>query len=332
MRLYVSGTRREERAGSRRHRPLAFTLLAAAALLSCRGRESGAAWPPGLLLVGETRALASLLDATTQLERTPLARAASELRAHLPACPQLEAQAATPDLAAFAASLRCADPQGPLAALHAARGDHALLFALPGPAEARAIGHADLDGAGARIALRWPGAEQALASFAPGDAPTGPDQLSDRERVAHAMLRSAGPLDLAALVPEGSQGDRLFRLKSDLFGAALLDGRVELALYQPLEHAAMPRTALALGVRSEEAARAAVDGFLAAIETSWSLHHAPFADGDRRGACFPDLHLAPRAGALLCAARGRADRRLERGELATCDRVGGVRQSGGNRG
>jgi hypothetical protein len=276
----------------RGHRRLAVgALLATAAVLAC-AREPEAAWPPGTLLVAQASALSGFLDAVTTLERTPLARAAAALRERLPACDVVEAQSDAGDLEALAASLRCADPQGPLAPLHAVRGEHAVAFALPGARDARAVGTADLDGAGARIALRWPGAAQALAGFLPGDDPAGPDRLSASERVAHGTLRSAG-LDLAALVPEGSQGDRLFRLKSDLFGAALLDGRIELALYQPLEHAAMPRAALALGVRSEDAARAAADRFLASIETSWRLQRAPIAVGDARGACLPDLHLAP---------------------------------------
>lgn len=277
----------------RGHRRLAVrALLATAALLAC-AREPEVAWPPGTLLVAETPALAGFLDAVTKLERTPLARAAGALRARLPRCELVEAQSAAGDLEALAASLRCADPQGPLAPLHAARGEHAVAFALPGDPDARAVGTADLDNAAARIALRWPGAAETLAGFAPGDDPAGPDRLSAAERVAHGTLRSAGPFDLAALVPEGSQGDRLFRLRSDLFGAALLDGRVELALYQPLERAAMPRAALALGVRSDGAARAAADRFLASIEASWSLRRAPVAVGDLRGACLPDLHLAP---------------------------------------
>jgi hypothetical protein len=100
-------------------------------------------------------------------------------------------------------------------------------------------------------------------------------------------------LNLAALVPEGSQGDRLFRLRSELFGAAVLDGSLELALYLPEAGADMPRIAAALGIRHAGAARAAVEHFLDEIEAAWSLRRAPFEQGAAHGACLPDLHLVP---------------------------------------
>jgi hypothetical protein len=251
------------------------------------------AFPAGLLVSAETPAFGRFLEALAQLERTPLARIAAALHARLPACPQLEAHSPGGDLDALIEGMRCAEPAGPLAALHEARGKRALAFVLPGADGARPIATADLDGAAARIALRWPGAERALGGLAPGDTAAGPDRLARDARVAHASLQGAGPLDLARWVPEGSQGDRLFRLRSELFGAALLDGRVELALYAPLEQAAMPRAALALGVRSGAAAEAAAARFLDDLEATWSLRRAPFAAGDAAGACLPDLHLLP---------------------------------------
>jgi hypothetical protein len=269
-------------------------VLAVLALLSCREQARDLpAWPPGLLISAETPAFARFLEALAQLERTPLARIAGALHARLPECPQLEAQSQDGDFEALLSGLRCADLAGPLAKLHQERGAHALAFVLPGADGARAFATADLDGAAARIALRWPGAEQALGGFAPGDAAAGPDRLARDARVAHATLLGAGPLDFARWVPEGSQGDRLFRLRSDLFGAALLDGRIELALYAPLEQAAMPRAALALGVRSRAAAEAAAARFLAELESAWALRRTPYAAAGAEGACLPDLHLLP---------------------------------------
>jgi hypothetical protein len=280
---------------SHRRRSRARALLAALAcgLLSCSEDLPEAAWPAGALLSADARALASLLDAFARLERTPLARLATELRAGLPECAQLEGHAPDGDPRALFASLRCADASGPLAAFHAARGERDLAFALPGAPGARAHGAADLDGAGARFAVHWPVLDGPLAGLLPGDEPVGADRLAGAERVAHGHLRAAGPLNLAALVPEGSQGDRLFRLRSELFGAAVLDGSVELALYLPDAGAEMPRIAAALGVRHAGAARAAVEHFLDEIEAAWSLRRAPFEQAAARGACLPDLHLVP---------------------------------------
>lgn len=273
----------------------ARALLAALAcgLQSCGEESPETAWPAGALLSADTRALASLLDDLARLERTPLARLASELRAALPGCAQLEGSAPDGDLRALFASLRCADSSGPLAAFHAARGERDLAFALPGAPGARAHGTAHLDAAGARFALHWPVLDGALAGLLPGEEPAGADRLAGAERVAHGQVRAAGPLNLAALVPEGSQGDRLFRLRSELFGAAVLDGSVELALYLPEAGAEMPRVAAALGVRHAGAARAAVERFLDEIEASWSVRRLPFEQAAARGACLPDLHLVP---------------------------------------
>jgi len=283
------------RASIHRRRIRARALLAALAcgLLSCREPTPEAVWPHGALLSAETQPLAALLDAVAGLEQTPLGRLAAELRAALPECAQLEGHAPDGDLHALVASLRCADASGPLAAFHAARGETDLTFALPGAPGRRVQGAADLDGAGARLAVIWPVLEGPRAGLLPGDAPAGADRLAGTERVAHGQLRAAGPLNLAAWVPEGSQGDRLFRLRSELFGAAVLDGSVEVALYLPEAGAEMPRIAMALGVRHSGAAQAAVEHFLDEIEAAWSLRRSPFEHGASRGACLPDLHLVP---------------------------------------
>jgi hypothetical protein len=279
----------------RRRRARALLAALGCSLLSCGERAPEETWPPGTLLSADTRALAGLLDAVSQLEHTPLGRLAAELRAALPECAQLEAHAPDGDPRALFASLRCADPSGPLAAYHAARSERELdlIFALPGAPGQRVQGVADLDGAGARFAVIWPVLDDLLAGFFPGEEPAGADRLAGAERVAHGRLRPAGSLNLAALVPEGSQGDRLFRLRSELFGAAVLDGSVELALYLPEDGAQMPRIAAALGVRHAGAAGVAVEHFLGEIESAWSLRRAPFEHASARGACLPDLHLVP---------------------------------------
>jgi hypothetical protein len=268
--------------------------IALALLLAACGAETpDAQWPPGLLLSADRAALASFLDAFAALEGTPLARRAQTWRAALPECAAVEAAAADGDPQSLFASLRCADPHGPLAAFHGARGAHAVALALPGEPGARASAFADLDVSGARVQLRWPALEGRLADLLPGDAPSGPDRLAVAARVAHARARSAGPLDLAALVPQESQGERLFHLRDRLLSSALLDGTLELALYQPEPGAAMPRSALALGVRQQDAARAAAERFLGQIAATWRLRRAPFASEAATGECLPDLHIMP---------------------------------------
>lgn len=263
------------------------------AALSCAPRSAPPAWPAGWLLSADRAAFAEALDTLARLQGTPLGSRAAELRARLPECAALEAAAPDGDPGALLTGLRCADASGPLAAFHAERGAHALFFAAPGSDGARPHGQLDLDAGGARLALSWPELAGPWSDLLPGDAPAAPERLAAGERVAHLRARSGGPLDLASLVPAGSQGDRMFRLKSTLFSAALLDGNVELALYLPEPEASMPRAALAVGLRRPELARAAVDQFLDEIEQSWSLRRTPFAADGAQGACLPDLHLVP---------------------------------------
>jgi len=272
-------------------------------LLAACAKPQTAQWPPGLLLSADRSALSSFLDSLAGLEGTPLARVAGEWKSALPQCAQIEASAPGADPHALLASLRCADPAGPLAAFHAARGEHALALAFPGVGDARATALADLDGGTAHATLRWPEPDGRLADLLPGDAPAGPDRLAVADRVAHGRARSAGPLDLAAWVPSGSQGDRLFHLRDRVLSAALLDGTLELALYPPELGAAMPRAALALGVRQTDAARAAAGRFLDQISEMWRLRRAPFSQDSATGACLPDLHLLPELAPCYAVAR-----------------------------
>ena len=87
----------------------------------------------------------------------------------------------------------------------------------------------------------------AHALLLPGDESPGPDVLSGSQRLFHARARPEGGLDFASLVPEGSQADRMFLLKSELFAGAVLDGTWEAAIYLPEDGEPTPRAALALG-------------------------------------------------------------------------------------
>jgi hypothetical protein len=296
------GAPAQRRCGGVRRHAVRWLPTLALALAAC-AKPQGPQWPSGLLLSADRSALAAFLDSLSQLEGTPLARVAVEWRSALPACPQVEAYAPDADPRALLASLRCANPQGPLAVFHAARGEHALALAFPGDGDARATAFADLDAGSARATLRWPGLDGRLADLLPGDAPAGPDRLAVADRVAHGRARSAGPLDLAAWVPSGSQGDRLFHLRDRVLSAALLDGTLELALYPPDPGAAMPRAAAALGVRQADAARAAAERFLDEVGAMWRLRRAPFSAEAGTGSCLPDLHLLPELAPCYALAR-----------------------------
>jgi hypothetical protein len=262
--------------------------------LACAAPEAppDADWPAGALLAADGEALRSLLRELESLHDTPTARAARRLREALPACEAVEAVAER--AGDWSEVLRCADPTGPLSGLHAWRGGAAAALALPLAAEGpRTLLRLHRDTRGVRLDLRWTPPSEELAALLPGNRPPGPQLLDARERLLHARVRVDGALDLAALVPEGSQADQLLHLRAEALGAAVLDGTWEAALYTPLPGTEMPRVALALGVRSRTVARAAAERLVAEVARNWSVAPTPLATERYTGACLLDLRVLP---------------------------------------
>jgi hypothetical protein len=85
----------------------------------------------------------------------------------------------------------------------------------------------------------------------------------------------------------------MFRLKSELFAGAVLDGTWEAAVYLPEPGHPMPRAALAVGFDLREPAIAAMEGFLTELRSAWPIRRSDFAVADARGACLRDLKLMP---------------------------------------
>jgi hypothetical protein len=143
--------------------------------------------------------------------------------------------------------------------------------------------------------LELPGdAARGIASLlVPASRDPGPAVLSAEELLLHVRARPAGGLDLAALVPQGSQADRMFRLKSELFRGIVLDGTWEAAVYLPGAGEPAPRAALALGFTQRAAAAAAMEAFVSELRDTWSLRRSLFSVGEARGACLLDLRLLP---------------------------------------
>jgi len=132
-----------------------------------------------------------------------------------------------------------------------------------------------------------------LGLVLPAPEPPGPPVLGDADTLLHARFRPEGGVDLASLVPEDSQGDRLFGLRGQLFSSLVLDGTWETAIYLPDEGRGMPTFALALGHRAHGAALEAADAFTQALESSWPVHRSEIRFGEQPGFCFFDLALLP---------------------------------------
>jgi hypothetical protein len=266
-------------------------------LAACAERPAAAPQePPGALLVARTADLERLLGQLAWLEGTPLARRIEAVRAALPACPVVESHAPDGGFGQLVSRLECRPEQSALEELHRERGDDALAFVWPLEPGLRLRGWLMLDDrGGVELDLRVPGeaVRGARALLVPGDEAPGPGVLSGSQRLFHARAQPEGGLDFASLVPEGSQADRMFRLKSELFAGAVLDGTWEMAIYLPAEGEPTPRAALALGFAHRALAVAAVEGFIADLCSTWPLHRSFFALSEAEGACLLDLRILP---------------------------------------
>ena len=278
-------------------------LVALALLEGCADRSHrDDDWPRGASIVARREALDRLFTLLTRFEGTPLARFAAERKNALPECPNLEGRNEGGDLSAAFADLGCGSGAGPLSPLHAGLAENDIVFALPlassreSPDAPRLRGEARVEPSGAialRIALPKGSISGPISLLIPGDTAPGPSLLSRREELVHARIRPDRTLDIASLIPDGGQADRLFRLKSALFAGAFLEGSWEVAVYLPRRDHRTPRVALSLGVKSQAAASAAMEGFVDELRRSWPIHRTSFAVGAARGACLLDLRILP---------------------------------------
>ncbi|MFQ5418486.1 MAG: hypothetical protein ACE5FL_15775, partial [Myxococcota bacterium] len=237
-----------------------------------------------------------LLSQLQRLEDTPLAKRATAIAEGLPSCAWVEAQRSEGPPLDVLSQLRCRGATSALQGLERERADRDLVFALPGQGQERTRGTLAIDPSGTvDIDLLLPRSafSGVRALMLPGGEPPGPPVLSHRDELVHARLRPQGGLDLAALVPDGGQADRMFQLKSRLFSGTVLDGAWEAAVYLPESGRAMPRAALAAGFRAARPAAAAMDRFVSELEATWPVRRSPFTVGAAEGACLLELNLLP---------------------------------------
>lgn len=258
-------------------------------------RPPGSDWPEGTLVVARTEALARLLARLQRLEGTPLARRAAALAEALPDCEWVEGREEGRPADVWS-GLTCRPTDSSLAGLDRERGDRDLAFALPSNGGARTLGTlaiADNGDVDVEILLPRSVFGEAWALILPGAEAPGPTLLGHADELVHVRIRPEGGLDIAALVPESSQADRMFRLKSELFAGAVLDGTWEAAIYLPEPGHPMPRSALAVGFSLRRPAIAAMERFVEDLQAAWPLRRSDFAVGAAEGACFLDLNILP---------------------------------------
>jgi len=275
-------------------REVLLATTVAAALLACRAPEP--VEPPVAIFTARTANVIRLLDRIARLEGTRLGHTAAALRATLPDCRALGAWVAEPDLPALLEGVRCVDQDPRLTEFDRTRGNHDLALEWPLGGALRAQVRLALDrsdDADIEILIPADAARGATALLVPGPVSPGPPRLAGTDTLLHARMRPRAGIDVAALVSDDSQAERLFHLKSRIFAGAVLDGTWEAALYMPQAGDTVPPLALALGFQLREGAVAAIEELIEDVRESWPVTRTDFSVEGASGACLPDLRLMP---------------------------------------
>ncbi len=258
----------------------------------CGGEDPvDAGLPPGALVYGSRIAVERVLGCATQFRGSVVAERANVIRTELGTCEFVTAEASS--VSGLADALTCASVQPALASR---LGDASIAFAVPVGDGRRAVGtlRVATDGQVDGEAFVDATERRSAADLLVGGGDPGPAVLNDEEAFFHARMKPAEGIDLSRLTPADSQGSKMFRLRNSLFAGALLDGTWEVALYQSEPDHTVPRLAAAIGIRSKDAARTAMESFVSDVQSQWDVTRSEFAANGSRGACFPDLNLLPR--------------------------------------
>lgn len=249
--------------------------------------------------------LARVLERTSRLEGTPIARQGRALRERLEGCETLwghfEAEEAVDRLLARLRCLRPADENDArLALARARRGEAGGWIQWPVGRDGRL--ELRLEAEDVDLALRGrlepPSELGGLALILPGTAPPAPAAIEPSHTLIHARLRPEEGFRLSRLIPEDGQADRLFALKGRLLEGALLAGTWEVAFMPPAAGGALPLAVAAVHHRFEAPIRQAVAEILDQLEQTWPIRRTRRSFGGVQGStveggCYLELPLLP---------------------------------------
>ena len=277
-------------------RALAASLALALALLGvgCAGDQEPAR-PAGVHLIANGEAMARALAAAGRLAGTPLGDSSADALEVAQSCPMVWASAPSGLLADLLGQLRCGTPADELAPLvSAARGAEVAIASGSGGPWSIFLGA--VDGADTLSGeLSFPKDHRGMATLlVPGASAPGSPVLSREGAALRGRMRVRGGVDVDKLKTKGKTSEKM-KLPDfgGLMSGALLNGVWELAVYAPPPERTVPRLALALGVSSTRATRAAMDALLTELEQTWQLHRSAFRIGEDEGACLLDLTVLP---------------------------------------
>lgn len=190
-----------------------------------------------------------------------------------------------------ALELACAPAPAEVIAL---RGPAQIAFAAPRGETGMMTGSMSREGGGTTttIFVPIPRGGGPFALVEPNSTGPGANVMTNEKAVLHARFRTANGIDIAGLVPEGTQGDKLFNLKSALLSRTVLAGTWEFAAYVAPPGQLVPQSALAVGVRAATAGPA-IESFVANLRTQWQVQGSPVELGDWRGECIGGMKILP---------------------------------------
>lgn len=279
-----------------RRSPHGLVCLLVLALAACGPKPHDDGLPKGALLAGDADALRRIVLRLERLAETPLGREARVVRDRLEGCKQFVAATPNGDAAELFASIRCDSIDSLPPAARALLGVKSLVVVWPFAGEGRLAGAIDVSASGSvalDATLRIAGATGLASLVLPAETPSGASVLGDVDTLVHARFRPEAGIQIASLVPEGSQADAMFKLKSELFAGTVLDGTWEVAIYLPDAGHGMPPIALAVGTRAQLPAVAAMEKFIAELHATWAVTRRAVSIAGRDGACLSDLRILP---------------------------------------
>jgi hypothetical protein len=273
---------------------------------------------PALLIDGA--ALARVLERVRALAGTPAGAASARLLERLKGCAEVAGHFAEPASAAKTAAASALPPTPDaslgdrlvcrddarldpalVARLDDERGEHAGILQWPLGAAGRLVLQVDVDPAGGLVlggSLDDANDAGPIALFLPSATAPADAAIDPAATLLHLRLRPAAGLRLAELIPQGSQGDRLFALKGRLLEGALLEGTVELAFLPPAPGGSVPLALLALHHRAAGPIETALAEAHAQLERTWGIvptarRFEAGAAGAWTGGCYADLPILP---------------------------------------
>lgn len=273
------------RAGSAGRRRLLLLGIAAVVAIGpgCGGGEPPV--PEGVRLWGDAPAAVRFLDELATLQGTPAARIASDARGRLAGCTGFEAQIpADQPLTALMEALQCSEPSGDAVHLEVNR---------PGEASLRGTLREGPSGPVLSLRLRPESASGVLGALLPAGDPPGAPVLRTEGSLLHARWRTEGGLDVASMVEQGSEADRMLGLKADLLSAAVLAGSWEIAAYEVPDGWPLPPLAAALDHRLRGPAEAALDQLVGQLETTWGVQRTSASTDAGEAVCLPSIQVMP---------------------------------------